>query len=156
MGKRGPKKKPTKVLEMRNSRHAAGREGEPQPQSEIPPCPDCLSGEAEAEWHRIVPALDEMLDLGAVDRGALVAMCQAWEEYRFYRNKMIKEGVAGPGKGTKRAPYVMQMNTAYERWLDLAKEYGCTPASRAELGAMGEGGKDTDPTAKYFQGENTA
>lgn len=155
MGKRGPSKTPTKILEMRGSPVAKDRH-DPKDVSECPPCPECLTGDAETEWNRIVPVLDAMLGLGEADRNALIMLCHAWADYMRNRRLVEKHGefVKNPKGGLRKAPYKRAMVEAHKRWLRISKRFGCDPASRADLGAMvgKENHDDTDIKAKYFGG----
>lgn len=155
MGKRGPSKTPTEILKRRGSQLAKGREGQPQPDGDVTPPPDCLNGEARAEWLRIVPHLNEMVNIGAVDRNQLIVLCRAWAEYEKLNDQIEEAGLAGyiykNGAGNAvRNPLVIQRDKAFKMWRRIAQDFGCSPAARADLGSKMN--NDDSDNSKYFQG----
>ena len=67
MPRPGPKKTPTRTLEMRGSWRANTRDGEPEPSGTMPGCPDWLDADAHAEWDRVLVELESMGIVGATD-----------------------------------------------------------------------------------------
>src|SRR5262245_11926058 len=74
---RGRKRTPTGMLELRGSRHAAGRGDEPRPVPGNVTCPSWLSAAAKAEWKRLFPELRRLGLITLVDRASFAAYCEA-------------------------------------------------------------------------------
>lgn len=74
----GPAPTPTETLKARGSWRAKAREGEPVSDGEKPDRPENVTGEAAAEWDRLIVRLETMRLLDSADRGLLAAYCWAW------------------------------------------------------------------------------
>ena len=74
MGERGPLPKPQ--ARRRNARAVAGRVSVARPAK-----PRTLTGEAAAEWNRLVPELERSGILSTIDRALLVRYCTAWADW---------------------------------------------------------------------------
>lgn len=135
MGKRGPGKTPTKVLQMRGSPVAKNRTGEPVGTVGAPVQPDWLDELAQAEWQRLVPELRKMRVLTLADQAALAILCASWSEYRQAKAIVDKVGpVAKTPKGRLiKHPALQAQEQAYTRWERLAKQFGLTPSARAGM-----------------------
>ena len=151
MGARGPAPTPTPILAARGSWRATARErdGEPRPPVERPACPDVLDGEARAEWDRQVEQLAEMGVLAKVDRAALAAWCIVWGQF-IECCRVIREGTDGKGKDAGltaigstgslvQSPYVRMRDAAIAKILQLAAQFGFTPAARSRIRAIEHG-----------------
>ena len=75
MGERGPLPKP--YARRRNRRHSSGK----FVTIARPSMPRDLPAEAQAEWRRVVPELEEIGLLAKVDRAVLVRYCTAWADW---------------------------------------------------------------------------
>lgn len=65
----GPPRKPTAWRRMEGNRgKKAWNHAEPVPPEGVPDCPEHLSDEARAEWHRLVETLTTMGVITIVDR----------------------------------------------------------------------------------------
>lgn len=136
MGRRGPRKTPTGILNLRGSWRAGQRVGEVKVKSEVPTPPAMLSREAKAEWKRVVKELDALGLIAKLDRAALTILCNAWGDYTAARKDLKKEGsnTYSNDKGEIKAhPLVKIMNDAISQWCRMCKEFGMAPASRAGL-----------------------
>lgn len=154
MGKRGPAKTSNKILKMRGSPLAKGRKGEPKPAAGVPKPPKWLKGEALKEWKRVVPELAAIGLLAFVDQAALAAMCQAWADY--LRNKAVVDAegdVVTNNKGMKmKHPAVNVMEGAFNRWQRLMKEFGLTPAARANMAIEKKNPEENRGKGRFFKG----
>lgn len=142
---RGRPPKPTKLKILAGN---PGRrplpKNEPQPRVGAPSCPAWLSGEAKAEWRRIVKELEPIGLVTMVDRAALSAYCQAWAELREATRQLDREGRviespvfnrSGDKTGTlkKLHPAVRLQRDAFTRVKQFLVEFGLSPASRPKL-----------------------
>ncbi len=157
MGRRGPQKTPTKVLNMRGSWRGKAREDEPEAPQGRPRCPAWLRREAKNAWARLIPQLDEMGVLGMCDRNALARYCQMYAKWRVAEEFVAAhtEGVFvvrngdGSVKEVREYPQVAQAIRYGEQLLRLEREFGLTAAARASLAVekanpqenRGKGGK---------------
>jgi len=81
MGKRGPRKIPTKQLAARGSRWAKDRDGEPEVPGEknvMPEPPKYLGTQAVKKWKELGPILTEMETLTVVDVDLFATYCETW------------------------------------------------------------------------------
>lgn len=135
MGGKGPAKTPSAVLKMRGSPWGRNRTDEPLPAPGAPEPPEWLTGEALAEWQRIVPAMDAIKLLSAVDRAGLAIMCQSWADYCDGRARLAEQGdVFTTDKGyIAKNPLATIVNEAFARWSKMSAQFGLTPSARASL-----------------------
>lgn len=116
---------------------------EPQPEllSDIPPCPDFLTGAAAEEWDR---AAHELIDVGILsdlDLPLLATWCQQWKIWRACVDRMNKLEAEDPetrGVIVKSAtgaayqnPVLGAMNAAARELRKLGQELGLSPSGRA-------------------------
>jgi P27 family predicted phage terminase small subunit len=141
MGSRGPAPTPTSLLKVRGSWRAKKRSGEPTPPVECPPCPDFLKGEAKREWQRLTQTLLEQKLLTQLDRGLLAAWCEAWAEFLETRKLLDREGYTTvTDSGTVLAhPVVWVKNAAVARLLQIAGQFGLSPAARTRIRQVHDG-----------------
>ena len=156
MSRRGPAPTPTAILELRGSRRAEGRAGEPRPPVKAPTCPARLKGEAKKEWVRVVKQLKAMAVLAEIDRALLAAYCEAWAELDAIERKMASQPEGGLLISTSngniiQSPLVGIRNRAVERLGRLAQQFGMSPAARTRL-ATGEAPAEEDDFTKWKRG----
>ena len=107
---------------------------EPRPRR-APPTFDTVPAElaadavGAAEWARVVPMLRVAGMIAAVERPALVALCQQWSRY-----------LGAHGRGDAK-----DADRALAFCLRLWNELGLTPGSRSKLAALPPGGRVTPP-----------
>jgi len=159
MSARGPSPTPTPILEARGSWRAKERAGEPRPPVKAPSCPAWLGKEAKAEWKRQVKLLVAAGVLAELDRAALAAWCEAWEEFVLARHVIAHGEPDGANKGHVVrgsagsfvvSPWVRVKNAAVQRLLQLAAQFGFTPAARARLQVAGEDAGELDERERFF------
>lgn len=104
---------------------------EPMPTKGAPSCPDWLQGDGLLEWKRIVPELDRLGVLTAVDGAVIEAHCATYGEIvaTVKAGEPLKAALLGQLRG-------------------YAAELGLSPAARAKL-IVPQGSED-DETAKFF------
>src|SRR2546429_7798185 len=84
MGRWAPAPTPTRVLKMRGSKHARGRDGEPEPPIGIPRPPTKLPERVKAVWDKAGRLLKDMGVLTVADGFALLVLCRAAADYLAY------------------------------------------------------------------------
>lgn len=133
---RGRKNTPTELKKLKgNPGKRALNEKEPQPDVEIPDCPEHLTGEAQKEWVRITGELKKLGVIANIDRAALAAYCMAWLDFVYASRMVDEEGeVITSEKGGKYMnPWVGIKTSAMDRLVRIGAEFGLTPASRTKL-----------------------
>lgn len=154
MGQRGPKPKPPALKLLAGNpgkRPIAGGGRKGGPKSGRPARPPELTGEAGAEWDRVVPGLDAAGWLSPIDRAALAAYCLAWAELVQATKVLDAEGrvIETPiqtargevvGQRKQLHPAVKLQRDAFARVKSFLVEFGLSPASRKRMGGDDEGG----------------
>lgn len=141
--KRGPKPKPSTV-EQRREDHKAISVNTPNAPNDKPKPDKVLGKIGRAEWRRMVGLLERMSILSSVDRAALHAYCLSWERYIVAEQHLAEEGAVIYERGTsKRNPWALESNQAFDRLHKIAQEFGLTPASRSRVNVPEPGSTDS-------------
>ena len=140
MGKRGPKRTPTSILDQRNRPTQQDRSGEPKPIALAPVAPDWMEPEAKVAWEYLAPKMERLGILTEIDGNAFARYCQTWAKWRTCEDFLAQHGDVYAAKNAKGkvTGFVQhpQVNTAIK--LDAAlfameKQFGLTPSARAGL-----------------------
>lgn len=132
-----------------------------------PPMPEFLTGEAVAEWERLVPALIALGWVSNLDLMALASYCQAYADWvRFQRliatrNSESLDGLGGEVQtfktGAQQTHVLRQLaNDAEKRANAAAAQFGLSPLARRNMRAsaapQGElfPNDQRDAAAQYF------
>lgn len=137
MGRRGPKPDTKAIGSKHVYRRKKAAQAAPKLPTEAPDCPAGLSREAKAEWTRVVENLELMGVVTKIDRAMLAIYCQQWAEV-LELNALIKtQGRVTKGStGSKVSnPLIKQRDAAMDRLLEIAEQFGFTPAARSRLNA---------------------
>lgn len=134
MGERGPIPKP--VRRRRNKRPA----GDKRVLVARPAKPRTLTGEAKAEWDRIVPEIEAMGLVATVDRAMLIRYCRSWADWCQVDENLQKTGLLVKGRrdALVRNPLFLLRSDLESVLSDLSKQMGLTPASRLRAGVKHE------------------
>lgn len=153
MGRRGPPPKPTAVNELRgNPGKRKKNKAEPKPQSGAPACPAWLDDEAQAEWQRIVPELEQLEVLTKVDRAALVNYCMAWSRLRQAQTVLVDEGLTfETDNGPRKRPEVGIVEKAQSLLKSSLEQFGLSPASRSRISTKKEEAVSEDPLDEFLK-----
>ena len=148
MGKRGPPKTPTKILEARNSWRAKKRKHEP-----IPPDGDVVAdGVLDAAAKTLFDRITKEIAAGVVkpcDSYILSMACQAFSDWVRLTRELRSEGdVVEGSENVIRNPKIAIRDKARDSFFRFARDYGLTPSSRTSLATDGNG-NETDE-AKLF------
>ncbi|MCC6238124.1 MAG: phage terminase small subunit P27 family [Dehalococcoidia bacterium] len=133
MGERGPLQKPN--ARRRNAREVAGHVSVARPTK-----PRSLTGEAAAEWNRIVPELERSGILSTIDRALLVRYCTAWADW-VELDALLAQGskiVRGQKGNLVRSPAWLMRRNAEQTLAELGRQLGLTPVSRLRAGITHE------------------
>jgi P27 family predicted phage terminase small subunit len=133
MGERGPLPKRDAV--RRNRRPSTGRVTVSHPSK-----PRSLTGEAAAEWSRVVPELERSGILSTVDRALLVRYCTAWADW-VELDRLLQQGgkiVRGQKGNLVRSPAWLMRKDAEQTLIELGRQLGLTPVARLRAGITHE------------------
>ena len=157
MGKRGPAKTPTKILNNRGSWRAKTRKGEPEPTPGLPEPPSILCEKAKEKWDEIVPLLDEMGILYRIDGDAVARYCEAWAEWCEAQEWIHEKGLYYPLKDDhgnikcfQQWPQVGIANHSAEMMNKIGAQFGMTPSSRAGLSVDSGSRKNETGKGRHF------
>lgn len=151
MGKRGPAPKPAALNNLEGD--PGNRRGtdvaNPEPRKGAPNPPAWLSGEALAEWGRVVPELDAIGLLSVVDRAALTAYVTAWATFVDASKDIDARGTVVEGRegNLVKNPSVAMQRDAVTQIKAWCAEFGLTPSGRSRMqlpSENGNGGEDAD------------
>lgn len=133
---RGRKPKPSAIKELEgNPGKRAINTQEPKPESVIPSCPPHLIGPARTEWKRITKELEKLKIISLIDKAALSGYCIAYADVIKATNKIKKQGevIISEKGGLYQNPWVSIRNSAIDRMVKIAAEFGMTPSSRSRV-----------------------
>lgn len=123
---------------FRNSRHAAREKAELKPELltvKNSRCPADLSEAAKKEWRKLVPELIKLKVVSTLDIPALRRYCEyvtQWESCRLVIQSKGQTYTTASGQ-IKPRPEINIMFQSSREILNLAAQFGCTPAARARL-----------------------
>jgi len=154
---RGPKPKPTKLLELRGSWRAKNRKNEPKPKNEKPVCPHWISSGARKVWKDLIPQLTAMGVCHRIESNILVRYCEHFTEWRRCREYLNEHGSRYPVRDKdgnvvdiRVFPEALMERQYSKLLLETEREFGMTPSSRARLGMVNDRKKPTGDDA-YFR-----
>ncbi len=145
MGKRGPKPKPTKVLEMRGSRRAKINKNEPKPKRKRPTKPKHFCKRGVQLWNKAARLLMGMGLLTEADGFPLERYIDMLVEYEKARDDLAKNGQIIDVKMWNEEYQIFEvvsrkMNPAFrvfsklnEALNRLEQEFGLTPSARSRI-----------------------
>lgn len=136
---RGRKPKPTEAKKLAgNPGKRRLPENEPTLPIEAPDMPEWLDFEAQEEWNRIIPLLQEMRILTKAYRAALAAYCETWSTYVRACKDVEDSGgeiVRSPSGFPIQNPYASVRNTAKKQLMLIAAEFGLTASAKSRVKA---------------------
>jgi P27 family predicted phage terminase small subunit len=128
----------------------AWNRAEPIPPEGTPDCPEHLSDEAKAEWHRLVDTLVDMGVISIVDRAVLAAYCQAYGRWVEAEEKLKETPLLfkTPSGYVQQSPWLNIANRQMELMGRYMAEIGLTPASRSRVAALASAAEPLDMVTK--------
>lgn len=167
MGRRGPKRTPTAILQARGSWRGKTRAKGPTATPGRPTPPVYLRPAARKHWEYLADLLEEMEILAELDGDMLGAYCQTiakWEENELFleKNGATYQHIGTTGKkNPKMRPEVQYAKTLWSEIKAFAALFGLTPANRADMipvarSKPGENrGKDKKSKSRFFTNSAT-
>lgn len=150
MGKRGPKRTPSNILELRGSTWAKWKNpDEPMAIEDVGECPEW----AMADSRPLYPHLSEVLGgMGLHSKSFNIAealLLDSLVQYLDAREQVEREGgTVVTDKGNQiQHPAVGQRNDAFKRCLSMLREFGLTPASKASVSTSKNDTQEDSATA---------
>lgn len=153
MGIRGPVPAPDNVRSLRGMKPLKGPDGKKARRivlaPKAPAMPD-LSRDAANEWRRITKELERAGVLAEVDRGILVAYCQAWAHMMEAERILRREKVVRPNreKVPVKHPAWQVWREANRTLVNAAGQLYLTPVARLRIplapGSTSDDGSDDD------------
>lgn len=144
MAGKGPKKTPTRILELRGSPLAKRRQGEVTPAAleDVPPCPDRVQGKARELWESEAPTMVAVGTLTALDLHTFERWCRIHALWTRQAEQMLEADVITEGSTRTLA----NLDNALRK---LETAFGRSPADRAGLNvAAPESARGNDPFRK--------
>lgn len=139
MGKRGPKRAPTK-LKIARGTHRADRDGdpalEPQPAAvDAPAPPPHLDRLGRDKWRDLAPRLARVGLLTHTDLEALALLCEAFSEKDRCEQVLAENGEYTTLENGYIAahPAIARLHRALDRIRKLMGAFGMTPSDRAGM-----------------------
>lgn len=137
MGKAGPPKTPTKILEKRGSRKLYERDTDLEPEAieEDFACETWVDLEARRMWDELYPKLKQMQILSITDKNILLAYCQTWALWKQSALTIQQQGYKySCQNGTIRPrPEVKIMKESLDQILRMGAKLGLSPSDRANV-----------------------
>lgn len=136
MGKRGPKKQPSKVRLFNGNPSHRPIEPEPEPPvSKSAQPPEWLGDKGAALWRELAPSMEAVGVLTVLDLGALSQYCHAWDQFYFALGEIERDGYTcvGAEGGRYQHPAVSIKKQAIDQIARWSQRFGLDPASRVGL-----------------------
>jgi len=142
MGKGGRPRKPTQMKLIQGTfRPDRAMANEPQPETGIPTRPTWLGKvvpwgrEAIREWDRVAPHLADLKLLSEIDRANLVAYCDAFGRFWYYRRRVAEVGDVQVTETGYRAqnPEMSYMTQALKDLHKFGALFGMSPSDRTRI-----------------------
>jgi P27 family predicted phage terminase small subunit len=155
MGRRGPPPLPSAIKKSRGTfRPARSAKNEVTPPLEVPDVPPWLDAGARAVWSNVVPQLEKLRVLTALDRLALANYCAAQAlavraTIEYQREGLLPKAKAG-SLMVRAHPLIKVAQEARAQALRIGIEFGLTPASRSRINAPAENEEPSDDAAGFF------
>jgi len=148
MGRRGPPKTPTAILDRRSSWRAKVRHDEPEAVGSPHP-PDWLTDAERDVWDRLLPRLESMSVVGAVDSESLAVYVSIFARWRECEDFIAKHGMVMSVKNSegKEYPQVARSGRLADQLIKLGQQYGMTASARAGLAVDTRSSKELDGIA---------
>ncbi|MDV2503096.1 MAG: phage terminase small subunit P27 family [bacterium] len=158
MGRRGPAKTPSKVVQLRGRPgRRKVKKAEPKPKAGPVKCPAWLHKEAKAEWGRVA---DQLVALGVVtpiDTTVLAAYCQSYARWHEAEVELSETGstvefldAEDVVKYSQQSPMISIAHKERLMMLRFAQELGLTPSARTRLETTAR--PTTDETERFLFG----
>ena len=141
MGKRGPRKQPTRLRLLRGDPSKEGKHAnEPVPPAGAVTPPEWITGKSLDKWNEVVPKLEAMGLITPADTEAIGRYCAMYEQWVRYLDQ-VRRGLDvlvirdkdGKVKYIQSTPAAIMFVKLAQSMLRLEQEYGLTPSARAGM-----------------------
>jgi len=138
MGKRGPAKTPTKILEMRGAwRGKVRSEDEPEAEGKLS-CPQWLKGDARKIWKKVSVQLTALGLVGTIDSHMLARYCALFQRWLDCEAYIQKNGMTYICQGKdadyeKEYPQVARSISLHDQLMKVERNFGMSPSARVNL-----------------------
>ena len=158
MGKRGPKKTPTAILQRRGSWRGDSRDGEPAAEIGQPAMPSWVTDDAVAVWSQVCSHLSSLGVLATTDGNAIGRYCVLLVRWVSAVRFLEKYGESYPVTSRsgdsvttvfRQFPQAATATKLATLLLRLEQEFGMTPASRANISVPHT--EAPDDKARFFK-----
>ena len=150
MGRRGPLPDPFSGRTQRGLNSLRGRRIIPFGAEGLPKAtmPADLSPAAKAVWKREAPGLEKRKLLDALSAPLFIMLCEQVATVQELNEVIRKDGFVITGRGGRQVahPALSALRSSEKIVLQLLKEFGMTPASRARMGIV----SDAEPEIEDF------
>jgi len=152
MAGRRPTPTQLKILNGNPGKRAI-RTDEPNPAQASKVCPEFLTGDAAAEWDRVVGELVDCGILTLPDLKTLEAYCVVYGQWREIQERMKSEDwvVTTASGGEKLNPLLTYGNTCLDQMRKYLIEMGMTPAARSRVRASPIKNDNANKAQGYFK-----
>jgi P27 family predicted phage terminase small subunit len=141
MGKRGPRKQPTRLRIARGDPSKEGEHaGEPMPPIGNLTPPSYVIGKSREKWDELIPILVSMKVMTQADLETLARYCVVWEQWCRYLDQMrrgldvlVIRDKDGKVKYMQSAPAATMFVKLGQTLLRIEQEFGLTPSARASM-----------------------
>jgi len=118
---------------------------------ETPDCPDWLSGEAKAEWERIVPQVAARRMLSAVDAATLAAYCTTYARWKKVAGILEEEGLTFTNsRGDVQAhPMTRHEISLLAELRKIGDTFGFNPHSRQRIKAPAKRNEEDEEFTRF-------
>ena len=135
MGARGPVPFDPEKRKLRGTRSRSKPTVAARTPPGIPVPPRGLTGEALAEWKRVVPLLAERRVLAQTDRAMLVMYCRTWARWNDLDRHLGEAYTTTGSKSTIMNPLLRAWRDTTQLLAGLVKQLGLDPTSRLRMPA---------------------
>lgn len=154
-GRKGRPPKPThlKVIEGNPGKRRLAPSVKAPPQK--PRAPEWLTPYAKTTWRRLVPLLDDLGVLSAVDRDTIAGYCEAVSTFKSATEAIAKTGVLVQGRRKGEAiknPALQIQRDASRLIATYSAMFGLSPSDRQRLGDPTRAGVGTADLETILQG----
>jgi P27 family predicted phage terminase small subunit len=148
MGTRGPAPKPEwlKVLEGNPGKRPLKKPAKAKPEMRVFASPDWLGEAARGHWNNVAPELQRIGLLTELDLTLFAAFCQTYANWVRVEKQLNETGLVyvTPSGQVRPRPELAIAREYMDAILEFSKDFGMTPASRANMSLPTQPDSDSD------------
>ena len=155
MGRRGPPPDPMSGRTRRGLNSLSGRRTLPLRFADLGKAemPDFLSPEVVKLWKQYAPELEKRKLLDELSAPLFAGLCQQTATVRELNEILRRDGMVITGRGGRQVPHpaFAALRSSQKICLQLMREFGMTPASRARLGIVTSAESETEEDREFLE-----